>query len=105
VPCDPETDALLAVARALTEDEQRDLMAAVTARWPRLDGADPADVLDLTDNADMFLDLTEPFFELHGGELPDVRGLRYAAHALIILARPLTVPAVLDIVRRAGLEG
>ena len=90
MPSDPETDALLAVARALTEDEQRDLMAVTAARWPRLDGADPADVLDLTDNADMFL---------------DVRGLRYAAHALIILARPLTGPAVLDIVRRAGLEG
>lgn len=102
---DPETDALLAVARALTEDEQRNLTASAAARWPRIAGADAADVLDLTDNADMFLDLTEAFFAEHAGELPDVRGLRYAAHALIILGRPLTAAAVLDLIRRAGLEG
>ncbi len=103
MPSDPETDALLAVARALTEDETRQLLANTAARWPRCAGADVADILDLTDNHDLFLETTEPFFEARQGDLPDVRGLRYAAHALIILGRELTVPALLDLMGRAGL--
>ena len=63
MPSDPETDALLAVARALTEDETRQLLANTAARWPRCAGADVADILDLTDNHGLFLETTEPFFE------------------------------------------
>lgn len=94
---------LTAVAHALTAGEREQFLAK-TSRWPGMDGAEVADILDLTTDHDEFLDQTEPFFEMHGDELPD--GLNYAplfaAHALIILGRPLTVRAVHALLVKAG---
>lgn len=96
--------ALMAVEHALTATQQLAVCAEAFRRWPRMRGAKVADILDITVDHDMFLDQTEPFFELHGDELPD--GLNYApiyaAHALIILGERLNVPAVLKLLFRAG---
>jgi hypothetical protein len=62
-----------------------------------------ADILDLTTDHDFFLNLTEPFYEEHGPELPGSRGNTIAMHVLIILRRDLTVAAVTELLTRAGL--
>jgi hypothetical protein len=94
---------LTAVAHALTADERAQFLAK-TSRWPGMDGAEVADILDLTTDHDEFLDQTEAFFMAHDADMPD--GLNYAplfaAHALIILGRPLTVRAVCALLVKAG---
>jgi hypothetical protein len=96
--------ALMAVAHALTAAQQLAVCAEASRRWPRMQGAKTADILDITVDHDMFLGQTEPFFTGHGAEMPD--GLNYAplfaAHALILLGRDLTVPAVTALLVRAG---
>jgi hypothetical protein len=95
--------ALTAVAHALTAAEREQFLAR-TLRWPGMDGADVADILDMTVNSDQFLNLTEPFFLQYDDQLPDEvnYAAAYAAHALIILDRPLTLPALLALLERAG---
>jgi hypothetical protein len=94
--------ALMAVTRALTDNE----MAAILARsngWPGMDGAGVADVLEHTVSYDEFLDRTEPFYEALPADFPGGPGVIYALHALILLREPLTVAAVLELLQRAGL--
>lgn len=95
--------ALMAVAAAVRESGGKDkLLAEAFDRWPRLRGATIADVLDMTDNYDMFLDITEPFGETHDAELPPVPAVRFALHALIILGGELTVTRLLQLLSKAG---
>jgi hypothetical protein len=103
-----ERDAALnAVAHALTMKERQQFLAAVARQWPRLAGAHVNDVLEYTTDYDLFLGQTEPFFEEHDSQMPDGSGFAYvvAAHVLIILGRPLTMPAVLKLLQRAGVTG
>lgn len=97
-------DALMAVTRALTEDESG-IILSKSARWPGMAGAGVADVLDHTVDYDEFLNRTEPFYERHTaelGELGDNYGTIYALHALILLDRELTVEAVRSLLARAA---
>ena len=96
-------DAVMAVADALTVDEQAEFLRIVAEQWPGLRGAHVADVLDIAADHDMFLDVTEPFYEAHEAELPESMGMPYATRALVILGRELTVPAVTGLLTRAGL--
>jgi hypothetical protein len=98
--------ALMAVASALTEQEQAVFLAKVAATWPRMVGAKVADVLDMMDDHDMFVDQTDPFFELHGEEFPwaDINPCapRFALYVLILLDQRPTVGRVLVLLQRAG---
>jgi hypothetical protein len=97
--------ALMAVAHALTEAERSEFLARTSETYPRLRGAEVADVLDLTDDYDMFLDRTEPFFEKYADQTPDSPAVRFAAHVLILLGLNLTLPALLKLLQRAGVTG
>jgi hypothetical protein len=96
--------ALMAVAHALTAAE-REKFLAKTSRWRGMDGADVADVLDMTVDHDMFLDTTEPFFEKFADQIPSYEGNHaalYAVHAVIILSQRLTPARVASLLQRAG---
>lgn len=95
--------ALMAVARALTQEEQG-LILTKSRKWPGMAGAEVADVLDLTVDHDEFLSLTEPFLEEHAGEVGDGYGTAYVLHALVLLGRPLTVEAVRALQQRVRLD-
>lgn len=94
--------ALMAVAHTLTGGEAAWLMAETGQRWPRLNGAQPADILDHTTDYDMFLDTTEPFFEKYGARFPDIPGMRTAAHLLILMERDLTPGTLMALLQKAG---
>lgn len=95
--------ALMAVACALTGEEQAQFTSYVSARWPRLRGAQVADVLDMAVDYDMFLDRTEPFYEKFHDQLPDAGyAISFAVRALAILDRPLTPGSVISLLQRAG---
>jgi hypothetical protein len=99
-----EDGQLMAVAHSLTEAERTAFLGKVTRTYPRLNGADVADVLELTADHDMFLDRTEPFFEKFEAQMPD--GVhyapRFAAHVIILLDRELTPGRVWSVMQRAG---
>lgn len=96
--------SLMAVAHSLSDAERVHFLAEVARRWPRMQGAQVADVLDTTADHDMFLDQTEPFFEKFGDQMPD--GLNYAplyaAHVIIILGQKLDPARVAYRLQRAG---
>lgn len=96
--------ALMAVTHSLTAAERTLFLGKVARRYPRLDGAGVADVLDLTTDHDMFLDKTEPFYEKFGGHLPEGAGHAtiLAVHAIIILELELTPARVTCFLQRAG---
>lgn len=96
------TDPLLAIDRSLTAGERAQALAYVRDHWPRLVGAQVADVLEHTTDYDMFLDQTEPFFEAHTGELSEAPNTA-ALHTLILLGRELTVANVAKVLLAAGL--
>jgi hypothetical protein len=96
-------EALMAVTRALTENEAAVIIARA-ARWPGMDGAGVADVLDHTVDQDEFLNRTEPFFMAHDKDFDSDYGPAYAAHALILLGRELTVEAVRELLARAAVQ-
>ena len=96
-------DALSAITRALTDDEARTIVDRFVVANPHWNGAMAADILDALYQADEHLDVIEPFYEAHEDELPDVPGVGYAVLAVISMGRNLTVPAVLDLLDRAGL--
>lgn len=81
--------ALMAVSRALTGEEAAAVCEEASRRWPRMQGAEVADILDMTE---AFPDWDQ---------LPDFRGNTMAMHALILLGRKLTLDKVLALVRRA----
>jgi hypothetical protein len=101
---DERHDALMAVARALTQDEQA-LILAKSRKWPGMAGAEVADVLDHTVDYDEFLDRTEPFYETLPTDFPGGPGVIYALHSLILLGVPLTTASVRALLARAGLAG
>lgn len=95
--------ALTAVAHALTTEERIAFLSYAYVIWPRLSEADVADVLEATADRDMFLAVTEPFYQAHEAELRQYRpAVTYAMHALVLLQQPLTVKAVLNLLERAG---
>lgn len=96
-------DALMALARALTEDETAVILAKA-ARWPGMNGAGLADIIDHTVEYDEFLNRTEPFFMAHDKDFDSDYAPAYAAHALILLDRELTVEAVRELMARAEEE-
>lgn len=55
----------LTIEERLTEEERRRLLERVFAANPQLRGAKVADVLDIYDNGDALLSLTERFYEQH----------------------------------------
>lgn len=96
-------EALSAITRAFTEDEAHAIVDRFVAANPDWDGAHADDILETLDATDAHLAETEPFYEAHRGELPDVPGRHYAMLAVIRMGRDLTVPAVLDLLERAGI--
>jgi hypothetical protein len=90
--------ACMAVAHALTAAERERFFAGVRG----MDGADVADILAEAVDRDMLVNDTDEFYEAHPGALPDIPARAYAVHALLIMRRPLTVPAVLGLLYRAG---
>jgi hypothetical protein len=98
-----ERDAsLMAVAHSLTAAERVLFLGKVARRYPRLLGADVADVLDFTNDYDEFLDQTEPFFERFDAQMPDVPGVIFAAHVIIVMGWKLTPGRVWSLLQRAG---
>jgi hypothetical protein len=102
-----EHGQLMAVAHSLTDAERTAFLGKVTRTYPQLNGADVADVLELTADYDMFLDRTESFFERFEAQMPD--GVhyapRFAAHVIILLGRELTPGRVWSFLQRAGVVG
>lgn len=101
---DAITQDVLAIDRALTDEERALFLERVYNRVPRLVGAHVADVLDIWDNSDAFLGLTEPFWEAHAGELDRIRGARFAVYAALVLDDgSLKIETVRELAQRAGL--
>lgn len=99
-----ETEPCLLVDRALTPAERALFLERVYNKMPRLVGAEVADVLDIWDNADYALGLTEPFWEQHEDELDGIRGARCAIYAAMVLDDgSLNIETVRNLARRAGL--
>jgi hypothetical protein len=61
--------AEIEIERAMSEEERAKLLEQVVIRNPHMRGAQVADVLDESYNADHFLSLTEPFWESDEGQL------------------------------------
>jgi len=93
----------MAVAHSLTEAEREQFLAK-TSRWRGMDGAEVADVLDMTTDHDMFLDKTEPFYERFSDQIPSCEGdaVAYAMHAIVILGLELTPARLASFLQRAG---
>ena len=99
-----DTDPALLVDRALTPAERALFLERVYNNQPRMVGAEVADVLDIWDNADYALGLTEPFWERHAAELDGIRGMRCAVYAALVLDDgSLKIETVRNLARRAGL--
>jgi hypothetical protein len=98
-----ERDPLVLIQESLTDAEVRQFLDEAARRWPRTDGAHVADVLELTTSHDMFLDQTEPFFDVFGDLLPTGTPNTAVLHLLIILGRELTVANLTAVLTRAGL--
>jgi hypothetical protein len=99
---------LMAIQHALTAQEREQFMDSAIRRWPMFEseGYTPADVLDYTTGYDEFLAQTEPFFAGPGrpdlNAFPKSPAVVMAAHAVILLGRPLAPGYVADILTRAG---
>jgi hypothetical protein len=104
---DAQHAVLMAVQRALTDDETAAFMDSAIRRWPlfEAEGVTPADVLDYTVSYDEFLAQTEPFYEALPADspVPGEYGTIVALHALILLDRPLTAESAVSLLSRAGL--
>lgn len=95
--------ALMAVAHSLTVAERAALLGrAVRIVGLSMDGADVADVLDYTDDFDMFLNQTEPFFEKFSDQLPESHAVILALHVIILMGWGLTPGRVWSVMQRAG---
>lgn len=94
--------ALMAVAHSLTAAERVAFLGRVVRRYRAIDGADVADVLDLTTEHDEFLDQTEPFYEKFGEQLPEVPAVIFAIHFIILMGWELTPGRVWSVLQRAG---
>ena len=101
---DAVTKDVLAIDRALTPAERALFLERVYNRQPRMVGAEVADVLDIWQNSDAYLGLTEPFWEQHREELHRTRGMVYAVYAALVLDDgSLNIETVRNLARRAGL--
>jgi hypothetical protein len=95
--------ALMAVTFALNSVDQAYIRQTVAARWPLMNGAGVADILEHTTSYDMFLAETEPFYEKFASQLPDkCPATIFVLHALILLGRELSPAKVLAFLQRAG---
>jgi len=100
-----DTDDLLTITRALTEDERRLIIDRFTAANPHWRGAGAADIIAAIYDADGYLNVIEPFWDAHEDELPDEAATAYAIRVVVALGRPLTVAAVHRILGLAELAG
>lgn len=71
-----ETDLLLKADKVLTDAER----AAFLARFPRLQGAHVADVLEILVSHDENLDVIEPIFEAHEVFIGNGAAVKLAVH-------------------------
>lgn len=60
---------LLAVERAMTLEEREQFLARFVGINPHYDGAHVADILDILNDSDSHLDVTEPLLEAHADEI------------------------------------
>lgn len=97
------SDPLMAVAGALTGEETERILAGYAAPGSPLHGAAVPDLLEAAADRDSFADVTEPFCGEHAADLPAGLGTRFAVIAVCLLGEQLTVMAVRDVLRRAGL--
>jgi hypothetical protein len=97
-----EHDAIMAVARRLTDDENRAILARLAPVGSPMHGAQPADLLDMLYDTDAWLREVEPFYERHEGrgELPDRPETRYAIYALLASGRELTIDNLRELLAR-----
>lgn len=98
-----DTDPLMAVVRALTDDQQDSIVGRFTRLNPHWRGGGVADILDVLCDGDSDLNLTEPFF----GDHPDlvVPGCGEAARAIIWSGGTLDEASVRGLLEAAGLAG
>jgi hypothetical protein len=68
------TAILLAADKAVTPAERE----AFLRHFPRQQGAHVADVLDMLDNSDAYLEVVEPMYEMHNEAVAEPRLLRIA---------------------------
>jgi hypothetical protein len=94
--------SLMAVAHSLTAGDRAVFLSRSVRRYPSMDGADVADVLDHTTDYDEFLDRTEPFFARFEAQVPDVPAVIVAAHLIILMGWELTPARVWSVLQRAG---
>lgn len=80
-----QTDIVLAVQKALTEEERNVFLQKFTWLNPRWQGAHVADVLQALDERDEDLSVVEPLYEAHGGEVPEPGLIAAAARVVVTL--------------------
>jgi hypothetical protein len=98
------TTALVAVAHALTQAEREQLIAAAVRAVPEMKASrSAAEILDYTEDYDVFGGKNDPFLDRNEGQVPVVPGTRFAMDALSLLGRPLTVAAVTRLLVKAGI--
>ncbi|HIH2745017.1 TPA: hypothetical protein ACYLN4_000686 [Burkholderia lata] len=68
------TSILIAADKAVTTDERK----AFLGHFPRQQGAHVADILDMLDNSDAYLEVVEPMYEMHGEAVSEPGLLRIA---------------------------
>jgi hypothetical protein len=102
------------VAAALTDDEAAAVIRDAVRRWPAFvgDQADPEfaeipaevpAILGWGPHSTAVINQLDWFYDDHDDDLPDCDGLCYAAFALILAGRELTVAALTGLLTRAGL--
>lgn len=96
-------EALMAIARVLTEEEKQAILDRWAPAGSRLHGAQVADLLDMAEQHDTHVAVTDEFTGEHRGRLPDVPGLVYAVLVPVMADLPLTVASVIKLLLRAGL--
>jgi hypothetical protein len=68
------TSILIAADKAVTPLERK----AFLGHFPRQQGAHVADILDMLDNSDAYLEVVEPMYEMHGDAVSEPGLLRIA---------------------------
>jgi hypothetical protein len=101
---DDQSRALTTVCAALTAEQNEAILSRWAPAGSRLHGAHVADLIDIAEDSDALCSVTDPFFEEHEDEVPDIPGIRHAAYALAMTGREaLTVAALLSLCERASL--
>lgn len=85
----------LRIEAIMTDDEKGAFIDQVYPLWPGLVGANVADILDIWENQDEYLDVTETLWDEHGDD-PLVRTLhqRHVPVSMFIYAAMFMIPLV-----------